>query len=394
MQFFTADELVPPPVQALINFPTQLIISDEASTPVDVEVTDDGIRMTTKKDDIYFPREAWLDVAVVETVLVLIVHGFSYAQWAKKRKFEKKNPGQSYEFEPEIATYTLKFKPKKMECSVDDLQQQLTRAFRLTYLDEADDPKELQFVSCQDCGSTMDVTPYSDSPNLFCNPCCKLMDRATAGDTEQNGVCDNCGFYTKLGKYDATTETCHSCRVKLTFWAFMGSLGIAILIILANVVTIFFFNRFFPILLIIGGISIVANIWLVIKVIALSAARTATGTTEIEKATTLLRKGKPNEAFAIINGMEGDTQDNPGILLNLAKGLSKAGEHQQAQDVVESLVQDFPNFQHGHLAKIDVLANVNATGQDFIDAEQQAFEVLGRNTLRSADRMRLVSLLG
>ena len=394
MTTLTSAEILPQPVKTPVQFDGQLVVSDESSVSVNVTITDDGVHFSTKKDDVGFHREQWLDAAVVDNVLVLIVHGYAFGQWAKKRKFEKKNPGAEFEFDPEIATYTISFKPKKLSCSVEELHLQVVRTFRLTYLDETEDPKSLQFVACEDCGETMDVTPYAKSPNLFCNECCNLLGRRVGGDAEQNGVCENCGFYTKLGKYDATTKTCHSCRVKLTFWAFLGSLGIALLIILANVATIVFLDRFFPVLLIIAGIMILGNIWLVIKVIALSAARTAVGATEIEKATTLLRKGKPNEAFAIINGMEGNTQENPGILLNLAKGLSKAGDHEQARNVVENLVEDFPNFQFGHLEKIQVLTKSQASEKEIEAAAEQAFVVIGRNTLRSSDRMRLVSLLG
>ena len=395
MQFQTAKDLLPPPNELTIQFEGQLATSDESTTKVSVAIDDDGIRFTTKNDDVYFSRDQWLDVAVAANAIVVIVRGYSYSQWSKKRKFEKKNPGETFEYEEEVANYTVSFKAKKFSgFSLEDLASQANRNYMLTYLEEAGNPDALKFVSCNQCLGSMDVTPYADSPNLFCNTCCKLMGKDVAGEAANHGVCDNCGFYSKLADYDATTKTCHGCRVKMTMRAFVVSVLIAVGIIVLNLVTIFFFDRFFPILLLIAGVMLLVNIWLVVKVIALSAARKAVGATEIERATELLRKGKAEKAYEVISSMEGNTVENPGILLNLTKGLTKAGKFDQAEDIVETLIEDYPNFHFGHLAKIDVLNAKNAPAADIESINEQAFEVLGRNTLRSSDRMKLISLLG
>ena len=395
MQIQTAKDLLPPPNELPIQFDGQLATSEEATIKVSVAIDDTGIRFTTKKDDVYFSRDQWLDVAVTENVIVVIVHGYSFGQWAKKRKFEKKNPGETFEFEEEVASYAVTFKPKKFSgFSLEDLTSQANRNYMLTYLDEAGNPDALKFVSCNQCLESMDVTPYADSPNLFCNTCCKLMGKDVAGEAANHGVCDSCGFYSKLANYDATTKTCHGCRVKMTMRAFVISVLIAVGIIVLNFATIFLLNRFFPILLLIVGVTLLINIWLVIKVIALSAARKAVGATEIERATELLRKGKAEQAYEVISSMEGNTVENPGILLNLTKGLTKAGKFDQAEDVVETLIEDYPNFHFGHLAKIDVLYAKNAPAADIESINEQAFEVLGRNTLRSSERTKLMTLLG
>ena len=80
--------------------------------------------------------------------------------------------------------------------------------------------------------------------------------------------------------------------------------------------------------------------------------------------------------------------------MNLTKGLTKAGKFEQAQDVVETLIEDYPNFHFGHLAKVDVLQAKNAPVADIESSSEQAFEVLGRNTLRSSERTKLMTLLG
>ena len=395
MQIQTAKDLLPPSTGATIQFDGQLMMSDGSSTNVAVEMDDDGIRFTTKKDNVYFGRERWLDVAVDDNALVVIVQGYSYDQWSKKRKFEKKNPDQPFEFEEEVAVYAVSFKPKKLVgLTVEDLSAQTNRNYIQTYLDEADDPNALRFVSCPQCLESMDVTPYADSPNLFCNTCCKLMGKDVGGEAENHGVCDSCSFYSKLADFDETTKTCHRCRVKLTMRKFWISILVAAGIVVLNFLTLFFADRFFPVLIALAAFMLLANIWFVVKLIALSAARKAVGATEIEQATELLRKGKAEKAYDVINAMEGNTVENPGILLNLAKGLSKAGKHEQAEDIVASLIEDYPNFHFGHLAKVDVLSAKNAPDADLETANEHAFEVLGRNTLRSAERTKLISLFG
>ena len=395
MQIQTTKDLLPPPNELTIQFDGQLATSDQSTIKVSVAIDDSGIRFTTKKDDVYFSRDQWLDVAVTENMIVVFVRGFSYSQWSKKRNFESKNPGETFEFNEEVANYAVTFKAKKfIGFSLEDLASQARRNYMLAYLDETGNSDALKFVSCNQCLGAMDVTPYANSPNLFCNTCCKLMGKDVAGEAANHGVCDSCGFYSKLADYDVTTKTCHGCRVKMTMRAFVVSVLIAVGIIVLNLATIFLLDRFFPILLLIVGVTLLINIWLVIKVIALSATRKAVGATEIERATELLRKGKAEKAYEVISSMEGNTVENPGILLNLTKGLTKAGKFEQAQDVVETLIEDYPNFHFGHLAKVDVLQAKNAPVADIESSSEQAFEVLGRNTLRSSERTKLMTLLG
>jgi hypothetical protein len=118
-------------------------------------------------------------------------------------------------------------------------------------------------------------------------------------------------------------------------------------ILVANVLTILFLDRFFPILLVIAGVGFLWSMLKFVSMITVSAARKATGTTPLEQATAALRKGKIDLAMQLIKSIP-DAEKNPGILLNLARGLINEGNPQKASQFADLLIEQYPNFQYGY----------------------------------------------
>lgn len=379
-----------------IEFDAQLGI-EESTVAVKVILDDQGLTMTTKKDNVSFPRSAWLDSAVVNNSLVVMVWGYGYELWSKKQKFEKKNPGQVFEdFQPVVGTYVLVFNPKKLPAGIGsaDVSRQAKRTYALAYLDEVKDPK---IIECPDCKSMMDVTPYHSDDSLFCDNCSRVIG---VPDEPDRGICDSCNYYTKLveqqqesGEEGTVTVSrlCHPCRVSQTLWAFVVSLGIAVLIGLLNVGTLFFANRFFPVLIIIGGLSLLWSAFSLIKVVIYSIAQKATGGSPLAVATAALRKGQTEKALEIIESLDGDMTGNPGILMNLSRGLMNAGDYAKADEFANIMISNFPNFQFGYLEKMKARAALNAPEAEVQALLQQAIDVGARNSVRTSEKAMLLS---
>ena len=364
-----------------------------------VAIDDQGITLTTKKDNVFFPRSQWLDVALVKNTLVVVVHGIGFGDWAKKEKFERKNPGQKFEdFVPQPQSYALEFKPKKLPEGLTPakLNEQTRRTFLLAYLDEMPDPI---VIRCNDCNSMMDVGGYSVDDSLFCENCSRVMGQADADD---HGLCDGCGYYTKLVQQESadagegqetitTGRTCHRCRVSNAVWGFIFGVGAAVLIGLVNVITIVFLNRYFPALILFGGLALLWSAFKLVMVIIYSLARKAAGETPLENATNALRKGRTDKAMDIINAMDGDMTGNPGILLNLTRGLTTAKDYDKAGQFAEILIANFPNFVAGHEANI-VVSSLQGKSADEIQKQvDDLLEVAAHNNVRSPRRQRLLS---
>ena len=238
-----------------LNFDAHLTVGD-ATVAMKVELNDDGAVLTTKKDTVRLPRTKWLDVAVVGNSLTMIVDGFGYDLWAKKRKFEKKNPDQEFsDFDSKPSLYNLTFKPRKLpeDTTVSNLTEQTKRTYQLAYLDDIGDVQNPVVIECPDCKNAMDVTPWEPDDNLFCDNCSRVIG---VPDEADRGICDSCLYYTKLvvqktselsgDQGSLTTERiCHPCRVKNTFWGFIVAVGLAVGICALNFATLFFADRFF-----------------------------------------------------------------------------------------------------------------------------------------------------
>lgn len=263
-------------------------------------------------------------------MLSIIVRGIAYADWPKKRKFESKNPDQEFnDFVAQTHTYLLTFKPKKLpsEMTPAQLNEQLRRTYLLAYLDESDAPT---IIECEDCRQRLDVTAYSHYDKLFCDNCSQVMGQP---EPDNQGICSDCGYYTKLVQQEkseagegqgviTTSRICHRCRVQSAIWGFVFDVAAAVGIGVLNFLTVYFANSYFPGLLFAAGLTLLFGCYKLIMVIIYSIARKAAGQTPLEDATNALRKGRPDEAMGIINSMDGDMTGNPGILLNLTRGLS------------------------------------------------------------------------
>jgi hypothetical protein len=382
-----------------IEFDAQLAI-EENSVKVTVKIDDAGLTMTTKKDHIHFPRSTWLDAGVVKNAVYFIVSGYGYDQWSKKRKFEKKNPGETFSDFPDAASsYSLGFKPKKLPegVSVAELDQRIKKTFVLAYLDEVQDPK---IVECPDCKTMMDVTPYQSDDSLFCENCSRLIG---VPDEPDRGICDGCQYYTQLveqkkeegGEGSITTSRiCHPCRVSQTFWGFLMALGAAILIGLLNFATLFFANRYFPVLIIAGVLSLLWSVFQLVKVIIYSAARKATGGSPLANVAAQLKKGNTDKALEIINTLDGDFTQNPGMLMNLSRGLANSGDFAKAEEFADIMIGNFPNFQFGYLEKIGARAGLGADETELNELMEQAIAVGACNSVRSVRRAKLMAAMG
>lgn len=379
------------------NFDASLTVG-ESSVAVKVELNDEGVVLTTKKDTVRLPRTKWLDVAVLNNSMTMIVDGFGHDLWAKKRKFEKKNPGEEFSnFESKASLYNLTFKPKKLpaDTTLVNLTEQTKRTYQLAYLDDIKEVQNPVVIECPDCKTAMDVTPWESDDNLFCDNCSRVIG---VPDEPDRGICDSCLYYTKLvvqktselsgDQGSLTTERiCHPCRVKNTFWGFIVAVVLAVGICALNFATLFFADRFFPVLLLIAAGALLWSVFSLVKVILYSLAQKATGGSPLANATAALRKGDTDKALGIIESLDGDMTGNPGILMNLTRGLINAGDYQKANQFADILTTNFPNFALGRLEKISAMQGLGAGAAELEALEKEALAVSARNTLRSPERV-------
>ncbi len=370
-----------------VEFPASMRVGEQ-QVSCNVTIDPDGAIIHLKQGDILLPRENWAVGAATDQSVVLIVVGLDYASWLKKLKQEKKNPGKVDPVETsQVYAWNLTFNPKKLGPElVQQLKHTVLRSDIENYLSSLPSNEQAYLVKCPTCESMMDVAPYADNSNLYCNNCNRFLNAELNVEDANYGICTGCSYYTKLKSNNAASgkpggSVCHRCYARSTSVAFLTSLGIAIGVGVLNVFTIVFMDRFFPILLIIGAVSL---LWSLIKffgVIMSTMTRTAVGVTPLEKATAALRKGKPEEALKLIESMPNATS-NPGILLNLSRGLINASNYAKANQFTELLVSEFPNFQLGHAARIEALVGSGASQEDIADANEEFNEVMSRNQLR------------
>jgi hypothetical protein len=312
-------------------------------------------------------------------------------------KFESKNPGSSKDDLPEeVVTWVLEFKAAKLGAPlVQKIQQTISRCEVENYLSTESDPDSVVLVECPTCDSRMDITPYSDNENVFCNRCSKFLSPELNQDDINFGICQGCAYYTKLksnraAQGKAGDSFCYRCAAKQTMMGFLFSVGVALLVGLVNIITIFFFNRFFPILLIFCGVSLLWALFKLIDLIMVSLTRTATGTTPMERATAAVRKGNTDEALKIVNDLP-DATSNPGILLNMTRGLLNARDYKRAKEFADLLVEQFPNFQLGFATRLEALAHLGASQEELADAHRSLQEVNSRNSLMNTHQLQLMS---
>ena len=214
-----------------------------------------------------------------------------------------------------------------------------------------------------------------------------------------HGLCDGCGYYTKLVKQEtaesgqvkiSTKRICHRCRVKDAFVGFVLAVGAALGVGALNWLTLTFANRFFPVLILIVVVSLIWGVYKLVMVIVYSMARKAAGETPLENATNALRKGNTDRAIQIINSMEGDMTQNPGILLNLTRGLITSQDYEKASQFADSMIGAFPNFTQGYEEAVAIQfqsGNV-PQGEQLLE---QAIAVAARNQVRSIRRQKLLT---
>jgi hypothetical protein len=322
------------------------LVEGEKKVPVTVTIDASGAVLKIKQGDITLNRNCWVNASMGPDQLVLVAHNYGYEDWIKKLKFDSKNPGQKKaDIASQTKAWTITFKRSKLGNDlVERVAQMVQRVDFDIYLSNQKSPETLYIVGCPHCSQLIDVTPYADSESLFCNSCSKLFSEELTADSVKAGICPQCAYYTKLRKGD---KLCYPCYSKNTISAFFWSMLVSLGILVANVLTILFLDRFFPILLVIAGVGFLWSMLKFVSMITVSAARKATGTTPLEQATAALRKGKIDLAMQLIKSIP-DAEKNPGILLNLARGLINEGNPQKASQFADLLIEQYPNFQYGY----------------------------------------------
>lgn len=366
------------------------LVEGEKKVPVTVTIDASGAVLKIKQGDITLNRNCWVNSSMGPDQLVLVAYGYGYEDWVKKLKFESKNPGQNKaDLTSQTKAWTITFKSSKLG---NDLVQQVAQNVQQVdfdiYLSNQKSPEKLYIVGCPHCSQFIDVTPYSDSENLFCNSCSKLFSEELTSDSMKAGICPQCAYYTKLRKGD---NLCYPCNSKNTISAFFYSILVAFGILAVNVLTIVFLDRFFPILLVIAGVSFLWSMLKFVSMITVSVARKATGTTPLEQSTAALRKGKTDQAMQLIKSIP-DAEKNPGILLNLARGLINEGNHQKACQFADLLIEQYPNFQYGYAARVESLTLSGAPQEEVQAAVEQLNQVIGRNMLRTQQQLQRMGI--
>lgn len=381
-------EMVAQPIQP-VQFDGTLV-EGEKKVPVTVTLDANGAVLKIKQGDIALHRDCWASAAMGPDQLVLVAHSYGYEDWVKKLKFESKNPEQTKTDLPsQTKAWNITFKASKLGNQlVQQIAQTVQRVDFGIYLSGQESPETLCIVSCPHCSQVIDVTPYSDSENLFCNSCSKPFSEELSADSMQTGICPQCTYFTKLRKGD---NLCYPCNSKNTTSAFLYSILTSFGILALNIGTIVFLDRFFPILLLIAGVSFLWSMLKFVSMLTVSATRKAAGTTPLEKATALLRKGKTDQALKLIQSIP-DSDKNPGILLNLARGLINERNYEKASQFADLLVEQYPNFQYGYAARLESLARRGAPQQEVRAAAEQLNQVIGRNTLRTQQQLQWMGM--
>lgn len=375
-----------------VEFPASLTVGEQ-SVNCNVILDTNGAILKLKQGNVILPRSEWLSEAASTSVLYLRVFGYSYADWIKKLKFETKNPGQTKnDFPQKPIDWTLTFSPKKIgPDAVNQIQQNVLRTNIENYVADSQDQSEIIIACCPTCLAMMDISPYADQDTLYCNNCSRFLLPSQNKEQLDYGVCTGCQYYTKLtannaaqGKAEA--NICYKCRSKNTLMAFLSSFGITVLIGLVNVLTIVFANRFFPALILLAGVALIWSFFNLIRVIMINLTRSAMGVTPLEKATAAVRRGNTTEALKIVETIPNATA-NPGILLNMARGLIIARDFTKARQFTDLLTQQFPNFQPGFAIQLEALLKTGASAEEISQAEAALREVLCRNLLKTPEQV-------
>ncbi len=372
-----------------VDFPATLAVG-ESSVSCQVSIDQDGAIIHLKQGDVVLPREDWAFGTAGDSNLVLTVCGWGYSDWMKKLKAQKKSldaeipqvPGQAYHWQ-------INFKPNKLGPeTVAQIKQLVLRSDVENYLSSLDAADSVHLTRCPHCQAMIDVTPYADNENLFCNSCSQLLDKQRDTGESSYGICSGCSYYTKI-KGNAQ-GLCHQCHARTMTRAFLSSLGVAALLLGINLFTIFAMDRFFPVLLLFGGVSLIWSLVKLTGVVMSSMARTAVGITSLEKSTALLQKGRADDALKLIESMPNATS-NPGILLNLSRGLINAGNYEKANQFAELLVSEYPNFQLGYAVRLEAMSGAGASEAEIEEVGQELQAVICRNMVRSTTHLSQLS---
>lgn len=374
-----------------ISFDTAIPIDENVTVKPTVTIDEDAVHFKTKNDAIRIDRKDIVAVGLSGVHVTMVAQSIPYNKWSAKRKFEKKYPGQAFnDYQPEVVAWTMVINEKKSApLTAATIAERLRRLKAKAYvagLSETDPDRleSLHIGRCPRCETLMDVTDYADSDNVFCNVCAKPAQRQFAGELENQGICNACGYYTKLTS--PTNPVCHGCNFWRTMKTFLGSLGFAVLIIAVNVGTIMIANRFFPVLLVVAAGTLLVNLFLVFKLFTLSAARAAGVKSPIERAATFLRKGQTDEAFSVFQSAGDDMMQHPGVLLNLTRGLSNEKKWDRAADLCETLNQEYPNFELGLVERVNVAIGNGETPEEVRQRGERLQETMQRNQLVASER--------
>ncbi len=381
-----------------IEFPSSLV-QGEQSIPCTVTMDQEGAIVKIKQGSIVLPRSAWALAIVNPEMLSLAVVGRDYNAWLKLLKSKAKNPDVSEnESATQVVNWVFKLSPKKLGLEMfEKIQNHVRRSEIENYLVTQSAPDSVIITRCPTCSASMDITPYADNDSLYCNNCSRFLSPKLNVDDLDYGICESCNYYTKLRSQNSAKGTrdhsiCFRCYAKSVWRSFLVSLAIAVGIGVLNVVTIVAADRFFPVLLIFAAVSFLWSIIKLISVIMVSMTRTATGVTPLEKATAAVKKGRVDEALKYVESLP-DATSNPGVLLNMTRGLLNARDYRRALQFADLLVTQFPNFQHGYVARVEALAGSGALPEELAQAQQAQLEVFSRNMLKSFDQMQWITQL-
>ena len=97
--------------------------------------------------------------------------------------------------------------------------------------------------------------------------------------------------------------------------------------------------------------------------------------------------------MGIIESLDGDMTGNPGILMNLTRGLINAGDYEKANRFADILTTNFPNFALGRLEKLNAMRGLGASAEELEALEKEALAVSARNALRSPARVAALGTL-
>lgn len=213
-------------------------------------------------------------------------------------------------------TFTLQDKDRQAGKNVA-YQIEMNRCLDWYQNQDAETQARVQLVKCPQCQFPFNIGPAVDSQIIQCPTCQKLLHNK--GETypleENEEVCPKCGAYTKLQTQTLVKEQivvtaqqqftgCFGCARAEAFKSFLWSILSAAGIIVLNVLTVVFLNRYFPVLLLIGAIIFLYSLAVLVKFLLQTAAKGFGAVSPLERVGSLIRTKKFKEAENTIFELE------------------------------------------------------------------------------------------